>query len=185
MQQNNWSSGIDWSQLPIANQMQSQYQNMMQPTNQFQGFYQAPQSTNLNWGNATAWNNPSQTPNAVSSIVTSPLDLNSTGTGWQGFGNALGQGWKGFEGLLSGDSGKALGTAFVIGSQLAGAWTGMQQLKLANKQFNLQKDLMNKNYAAQRGLTNTRLRDRQNARNAADSNFYQDTNSYMKENEVK
>ena len=78
-----------------------------------------------------------------------------------------------------------LSDAFGIGSQVAGAWTGMKQLDLAKKQFNLQKDLMTKNYNAQRGLTNTRLKDRQNARNAADKDFYQDTGSYMKENEVK
>ncbi len=137
------SSNINWSQFPLAQNYQNQYQSMM--------------------------SNPLTSP---TSVATQPQGL-------------ISKAWNGFEGLLSGKSGQALGTTFGIGSQLFGAWGGMKQLDLANKQFNLQKDLMNKNYNAQRSLTNTRLRDRQNARNAADKDFYQDTAEYMKENEVK
>ena len=137
------SSNVNWSQFPLAQNYQNQYQSMM--------------------------SNPITAP---TSVATQPQGLMS-------------KAWNGFEGLLGGESGQALGNAFGIGSQLFGAWGGMKQLDLAKKQFNLQKDLMTKNYNAQRGLTNTRLKDRQNARNAADKDFYQDTGSYMKENEVK
>ncbi len=45
-----------------------------------------------------------------------------------------------------------------------GAWNGYQQNKLAKKQLAFQKDSFNKQYAAQRNLTNSQLEDRQRNR---------------------
>ena len=76
-------------------------------------------------------------------------------------------------------------TAFNAISGIMGAWNGMQQLDLAKDQFAFQKQAFNKNWAAQTKLLNSQMRDRQNARNAADDAAYQDTTDYMRENEVK
>ena len=45
-----------------------------------------------------------------------------------------------------------------------GAWNGYQQNKIAKKQLAFQKDSFNKQYAAQRNLTNSQLEDRQRNR---------------------
>lgn len=45
-----------------------------------------------------------------------------------------------------------------------GAWNGYQQNKLAKQQLAFQKDSFNKQYAAQRNLTNSQLEDRQRNR---------------------
>lgn len=47
---------------------------------------------------------------------------------------------------------------------LMGAWNGYQQNKLAKQQLAFQKDAFNKQYSAQRNLTNSQLEDRQRNR---------------------
>ena len=55
---------------------------------------------------------------------------------------------------------------------------GMQQYGLAKEQLAQSKEQYAKNYAAQKGMTNSALSDRQIARNAAGTG-YQDTAGYM------
>lgn len=64
-------------------------------------------------------------------------------------------------------------------------WQGMQQLDLAREQMAFQKEAFAKNWQNQVQLTNTRMRDRQNARVGANPFSYQSTDSYMNQNEVR
>lgn len=75
--------------------------------------------------------------------------------------------------LLNLDFGKSTGgmsnfSKGVAGLQtlgsLMGAWNGYQQNKLAKQQLAFQKDAFNRQYAAQRNLTNSQLEDRQRNR---------------------
>lgn len=47
---------------------------------------------------------------------------------------------------------------------LMGAWNGYQQTKIAKQQLAFQKDSFNKQYGAQKNLTNSQLEDRQRRR---------------------
>lgn len=64
-------------------------------------------------------------------------------------------------------------------------WQGMQQMDLAKEQLAFQKEAFAKNWQNQVQLTNTRMRDRQNARSSANPYAYQTANEYMANNEVK
>lgn len=77
-----------------------------------------------------------------------------------------------------------LGSAFNIGKDLFGAWGAMQNRKLAKKQFNFTVDSFNKQYDAQKRLTNASLRDRQ-MRREAEGTARQSTDEYMKQNGVQ
>lgn len=76
--------------------------------------------------------------------------------------------------MLGGDSGSSAAggmTGFqkgVAGLQTVGslwdAWNGYQQTKLAKQQLAFQKDAFNKQYAAQAGLVNSQMEDRQTRR---------------------
>ena len=59
--------------------------------------------------------------------------------------------------------GKGIAGLQTLGN-LMGAWNGYQQNKLAKQQFAFQQDAFNKQYAAQRALTNSQLEDRQRRR---------------------
>ena len=73
-----------------------------------------------------------------------------------------------------------LDTAAALGS----GWMAMKQYGLAKDQLKFSKDSFNKNYAAQRTLTNSNLEDRQNARNASNRTGYESTATYMPKNGV-
>lgn len=75
----------------------------------------------------------------------------------------------------AGWGGLALGAASGIGN----AYLGMKQYGLAKDSLKENKRQFNQNFGAQQKMTNSRLEDRQNARNAA-SGGQQDTASYMK-----
>ena len=60
---------------------------------------------------------------------------------------------------------------------------GNKALDLAEDQFNLSKEMAQKNLANQTSLLNTAMRDRQNARRSASSSV-QDTDSYMANNGI-
>ncbi len=93
------------------------------------------------------------------------------------------QGWGSF---LFGDNnqvGAIQGVAGLLGTGL-NMYTGWKGLQMAEDQFNFQKDAFNKNYANQTKLINSQLRDRQQARYAANPHAYQKPDDYMKENKV-
>lgn len=73
-----------------------------------------------------------------------------------------------------GQLGNILGGLGAAGSM----YLGMKQYGLQKDALAQAKDQFNKNYAAQKGLTNSQLSDRQNARNASGTG-YQDTAGYM------
>lgn len=62
---------------------------------------------------------------------------------------------------------------------LNGVWNGYNQNKMANKQFNFQKDVWNQQWGASKKQYNTGLEDRQRARVASNPNAYQSVGSYM------
>jgi hypothetical protein len=92
---------------------------------------------------------------------------------------------------------KTMGKAELgLGALSAGinAFMGMKNYGLAKKQFNFQKAAWEREFAAQKGLTNAQLSDRQNRRNAEAGNIQaltgvsvnpQDTASYMAKYGVK
>ena len=180
---NQYNSGIDWNQNPLANQTQQNYQGMMA------GFNPVQSSPNLsmNWGGGTP-----QTP-----LVYQPQFYNQAGglnqTGINALNTSGNPAPEGFLGKLGGlfgstdEFGKFQPSGLTVGAQLGmgmfNAWGGMRQLNLAKDQFKFQKDAYNKNYQNQKQLTNTRMEDRQNARNAF-SDRHEKTDSYMERNRI-
>ena len=77
--------------------------------------------------------------------------------------------------------GLALNTAQGLGN----AWMGMKQYGLAKDQFKFQKDMMNKNYEAQKTTLNTQLEDRQRARIASNPGAYQPLAPYLDQNRIR
>jgi hypothetical protein len=77
--------------------------------------------------------------------------------------------------------GMALGAASGIGN----LYMGMQQYGLAKASLAQNKQQFDTNFAAQKGLTNANLEDRQRARVASNSGAYQSVGDYMSKNEVK
>jgi hypothetical protein len=67
---------------------------------------------------------------------------------------------------MGGDAWNGIGTGLYVGSQLANAWSGMQNVKLGKEQFKYSKDLANRNLANQSQLVNNQIEDRQRAENA-------------------
>lgn len=82
---------------------------------------------------------------------------------------------------MGGWGGMALGAA----SAGLNAYLGMKQYGLAKDQFNFQKESWQKEYDAQKGLTNASLEDRQRRRVAENPSLAQDTASYMSKYGVK
>ena len=83
---------------------------------------------------------------------------------------------------LFGEKGKtALGGIGMLGN----LYMGMQNYGLAKDAFNLQKENYERNYQAQRQLTNSRIEDRQRARVAANPTAYESVDSYMDRNRVQ
>lgn len=106
----------------------------------------------------------------------SGLGLNSNGLSTTSGNPGLSNFTKGIAGLQT------------LGS-LMGAWNGYQQTKVAKQQLAFQKDAFNKQYGAQRNLTNSQLEDRQRRRvSEAAANGYTGTMSvaeYMDKYGVK
>lgn len=78
-----------------------------------------------------------------------------------------------------------------VGSQLLGAAGGLANTFLGYQQYKLAKDSLrenrrqfNLNFESQRTLTNSRLRDRQRARVAANPGGYESVGSYMQQNGI-
>lgn len=71
---------------------------------------------------------------------------------------------------------------------LAGAYTGLQQLGLAEDQFDFTKGLTNRNLFNQAQITNAQMKDRQKARHGSTGTIsnspYVATNKYMDRNSV-
>lgn len=69
-------------------------------------------------------------------------------------------------------------------SGLANTFMGMKQYGLAKDMFKRNKEEFERNYAAQRTLTNAELEDRQRARVASNPGGYVSVGEYMKKNGV-
>ena len=67
---------------------------------------------------------------------------------------------------MGGDAWSGIGTGLKTGAELANAWSGIQQVNLAKKQFDFTKNLANRNLENQTKLVNNRIEDRQRASNA-------------------
>ena len=65
-------------------------------------------------------------------------------------------------------------------NSLLNGYLGFQNLSLAKKQYQSQLDQFNKQWAANKKLTNASLADRQAARVASNPNAYQSVDDYMK-----
>ena len=79
----------------------------------------------------------------------------------------------------------ALGTGMGILQGLGNAYMGMKQYGLAKEQLQFSKDAFERNFAAQRQMTNTNLQDRQRARVASNPGAYQSVGDYMNQNGVR
>lgn len=89
--------------------------------------------------------------------------------------------FSGLSGLL-GDHGKTiLGGLGSLGSM----WMGMRQYGLAKDALDFQKEQYERNFQAQAQMTNSRLRDRQIARNAVSSGGHQSVDDYMAANTIR
>jgi hypothetical protein len=69
--------------------------------------------------------------------------------------------------------------------KLGSIYMGMQNYGLAKKSMNQQREAFEKNYAAQRQLTNSQMEDRQRARVASNPTGYESVDSYMAKNAVR
>jgi hypothetical protein len=85
-----------------------------------------------------------------------------------------------FDGITLGGVGAAAGLALGAGN----LFMGFKQYGLAKKQLKFARNSFNKNYAANRQITNANLRDRQAARVASNSGAYQSVGDYMNQNQV-
>lgn len=90
---------------------------------------------------------------------------------WEDLSRVLFGGQKLVDGVAVDQSGMLGPTAQLLGTGF-GIWQGMEQLDLANKQFDATQRNWEMNYQNQRQLTNQQLMDRQNARYAANPNAY-------------
>lgn len=115
--------------------------------------------------------NLTPTADTGSGINIGSLGLGSTGTPTTGgFFDRIGSGFNSMSKSM-GMSPMSLGLAGIQGiGSLVGGYNGYKQYKLAKDQFNFQKSAWNSQYAAQRGLVNSQLEDRQKQRVARDPN---------------
>ena len=94
--------------------------------------------------------------------------------GFLGGKNADGSSFNGWGGM-------AMGAIQGLGN----AYMGMKQYGLAKEQLQFSKDAFERNFAAQRQMTNTNLQDRQRARVASNPGAYQSVGEYMSKNGVQ
>jgi hypothetical protein len=91
-----------------------------------------------------------------------------------------------WDNFLTKDGNQGWGSMALGGAQgLANLFMGMKQYGLAKKSLAQNKEQFERNYAAQRTLTNSQLEDRQRARVAANSGAYESVGSYMDRNRVQ
>jgi len=91
-----------------------------------------------------------------------------------------------WDNFLTKDGNQGWGGMAMGGAQgLANLFMGMKQYGLAKKTLAQNKEQFERNYAAQRTLTNSQLEDRQRARVAANSGAYESVGSYMDRNGVR
>lgn len=96
--------------------------------------------------------------------------------------------WDGFMGGFNADGTKSNGwggAALGLAQGLGSAYMGMKQYGLAKEQLQFSKDSFNKNYEAQKSMTNASMEDRQRARIAANPGAYQSVGDYMAKNGIK
>ena len=109
---------------------------------------------------------------AALSFAPSGADAPGGGSWWDGMvGSKEAPGW----------GGMAIGGA----SALANAWMGMKQYGLAKDTLAQNKQQFETNFAAQKGVTNAQMEDRQKARVASNPGAYQSPSEYMNKNGVK
>lgn len=111
-------------------------------------------------------------------------DIGAAGSGSAGFGSLMD--WMKRSGMLNsrdqqGWGGLALGAAQGIGNM----YMGMQQYGLMKDAFENSKQQFERQFEAQKNLTNSRLEDRQKARVASNSSAYESPDSYMTKYGVK
>lgn len=113
----------------------------------------------------------------IPSVTSTAADAISGPSWWDkmvGGKNADGTSFNGWGGM-------AMGAIQGLGN----AYMGMKQYGLAKEQLQFSKDSFERNFAAQRQMTNTNLMDRQRARVASNPGAYQSVGDYMNENGVK
>lgn len=94
----------------------------------------------------------------------------------------------GFLGRTNADGSKTNswgGAALGLIQGLGSAYMGMKQYGLAKEQLQFSKDSFNKNYEAQKSMTNVSMEDRQRARVASNAGAYQSVGDYMAKNGIK
>lgn len=117
------------------------------------------------------------TPGLTNAGGSSIPSVNAPGSIWDSF---LQQ--RNADGTTSGGYGQA-GLGMLQG--LGGLYLGMQQYNLAKEALANSKEQFNRNFAVQKGLTNSQLEDRQRARVASNPGAYQSVGDYMAQNGVK
>ena len=139
--------------------------------------------------------------NALGDIDYSGMNFGGNFGGVQSFGDALsstGYDNSGYSSGLDFSSGSPASGGLNLGKGLGyaqqgvgllndafGAYNAYQANKLAKQQFAFQKDAFNKQYAAQKNLTNSQLADRQAQRHRRDPTRYESVDSYMAKYGVK
>ncbi|MCM2973725.1 hypothetical protein [Larsenimonas suaedae] len=152
----------------------------------------------LNYGNTDEWSMFSQPLAAMQGVqqqaATAPGLFGGTGgmslapQGGGGGGGASPFSSLGLFGGTDADGNQVngwAGSAIGLGQGLLGAYMGMKQYGLAKDALKQSKAQFEKNYAAQRQMTNSRLEDRQRARVASNPDAYQSVSGYMDKYGVK
>lgn len=136
-----------------------------------------------NFGSMTGWNQPPQQQQQGVNLVpgTNVNDLYNfnAGRGSMPVGSPEDGGMPFFGEGEMGQFGLQAGQGIFNG------WLGMQKLDLAKNELRENKRQFDMNWGAQKNLTNSRLEDRQRARNAANKGGHQSTDEYMSRHGVK
>ena len=110
-----------------------------------------------------------------SANIALPTQTGAVGTGALAVGRPDFLSWDGLLGGTNVDGTKSNGwgsAALGLIQGLGSAYMGMKQYGLAKDQLQFSKDAFNRNYDAQRTMTNNQIRDRNFARNAANPGKY-------------
>ena len=141
---------------------------------------------NTNYGGLQSSSTGMQDLSRMSLYGKSPMDVTPALNDMFDFGDQGGNGifgnisWDGISEAFS----KSAPVFQGMGSML-NAYLGMKQYGLAKKQFSQRKMEYERNYTAQKQLTNAQLEDRQRARVGANPRAYQSVDSYMAKNGIK
>lgn len=123
-----------------------------------------------------------------SANIALPTQTGAVGTGALAVGRPDFLSWDGLLGGTNADGTKSNGwgsAALGLIQGLGGAYMGMKQYGLAKEQLQFSKDAFNKNYEAQKSMTNASMEDRQRARVASNAGAYQSVGDYMAKNGIK